>query len=97
MTNKEKFIETFGFEPETHACVFKGNCSQCKALSYDHYCDISDWWNDDFKGSVATPTDTEVLTKKVDGLIYVLSQLGVIGKHTTDRLMNLGGGINDNK
>ena len=47
-TNKEKFEEIFGFEPNTNTCLIpkskcNGNPAECNGCQYD------DWWTSEYK------------------------------------------------
>lgn len=55
MTNTEKFVEVFGFEPELHAlietnCIFPNTvCAKYKNCSR---CPMEDWWDKEYKEEV---------------------------------------------
>lgn len=50
MTNKEKFIEVFGFEPDDSVCPiycssdYKGNCKYFRSKLTFSSCTSGDWW-----------------------------------------------------
>ena len=58
MTNKEKFIEDFGFPPSNfRGCVYPFACPSpnCVDGEYDDYCvgcEYDDFWNKEYKGGV---------------------------------------------
>ena len=48
MTNKEKFIEVFGFEPFENSCIIprskcNGNPAECSECPYDR------WWDSNYE------------------------------------------------
>lgn len=49
MTNKEKYKEIFGFEPDTDNCptIYCSNCPCHTDGSY--YCN-GEWWEEEYKG-----------------------------------------------
>ena len=61
MNNLEKFIEVFGFEPDTTACIPKcpemvreTACPYVKELNNrsivtNYYCNCESWWFEEFK------------------------------------------------
>ena len=49
MTNKEKFIEDFGFEPNSSSgCVYPFACPSYSCVD----CEYDNFWNEEYKGGV---------------------------------------------
>ncbi len=52
MTNFEKFVNTFGFAPNTGNCITGDPCSLCPICVDDIWCTAEqkeNWWNSEYK------------------------------------------------
>ena len=69
MTNAEKYIEVFGFPPDTGNCPTE-DCNQCPCKQIDNNghlacvgISVSEWWDEEYKGNDTVKVEvTEVHT-----------------------------------
>lgn len=63
MTNREKFKEDFGFEPDVSHCpkIGKEKCAVCPYAEKPFGKCSADWWNSEYQGE---PTKTDLISKE---------------------------------
>lgn len=66
MTNKEKFKEVFGFEPDTNICIMNAKvCNETKCPENCNY-KAQFWWNEEYE-KVDDELDTSMHTTAFEG------------------------------